>query len=240
MHFEEPAYTDPDQQRLYKISGNWADRTIGYITDGIFTSQDQIDNLGFDQDTRGNTSLRPGDIRFVDTNNDGVLDWKDQVEIGKGNIPNWMAGVNLSLKYKQFDFSTLLQGAFGFYTLLPSRITETYTDQYYNQRWTEQNNDRNALFPRNGGSLMNGNISDFWYRKADYLRLKNLNIGYTLPKGLLSKLKIAQCRVYVAGQNILTASGLNEYNMDPEAPSNVGMYYYPQQRTFTLGGNISF
>jgi hypothetical protein len=110
MHFEEPVYTDPDQQRLFEISGNWADRTIGYRTDGIFTSQEQIDNLGFDQDTRGNTSLRPGDIRFVDTNSDGVLNWKDQVEIGLGNTPNWMAGLNVSLKYKQFDFSALLQG----------------------------------------------------------------------------------------------------------------------------------
>lgn len=240
IHFEEPDYEDPDLQRLFKRSGNWADRTIGYITDGIFTSQEEIDNLPFDQDTRGNTSLRPGDIRFVDTNEDGVLDWRDQDEIGLGNIPNWMAGLNLNLKYKQFDFSALFQGAFGFYTLLPSTITETYTDDYYHQRWTEENNNPNSLFPRNGGSLMNGYISDFWYRKADYLRLKNLNIGYNLPKDLLSKFKIDQCRLYVAGHNIFTISGLNEYHIDPEAPSNIGMYYYPQQRTFTLGGSISF
>ena len=238
-HFEEPEYTDPDQERLYKRSGKWTDIGIGFKSDGIFTSQDEIDNLGFDQDTRGNVSLQPGDIRYVDINDDKVLDWKDQVQIGKGNVPHWMAGLNISLQYRQFDLSALFQGGFGFYTLLPSKVSETYTKEYYNERWTEQNNNKNALYPVNGGSLLNGNPSDYWYRKADYVRLKTLNIGYNIPGNLLSRLNVDQCRIYFAGQNLFTMSGLNKYHLDPEVPSGIGMYYYPQQRTITLGMNIS-
>jgi hypothetical protein len=237
-HYEEPVYTDPDQERLFKRSGEWTDRVVGYLYDGLFTSQSEIDNLGFDQDKKGNTSLRPGDVRFKNTNGDNVLDWKDQVDIGKGSTPHWMAGLNVMLKYKQFDLSALFQGGFGFYTLI-STANGTYTEQYYKERWTEKNNNANALYPRNGGSLLNSNTSDYWYRKADYVRLKNLNIGYNLPKYLLAKAKIYDCRFYFAGQNLLTFSEMNKYSIDPESP-NVAMIYYPQQRTFTLGLNISF
>ena len=71
------------------------------------------------------------------------------------------------------------------------------------------------------------------------MRLKSLNIGYTVSTKLLSKAGIQDCRIYFAGQNLFTASGLNEYSIDPEAPNSAGMYYYPQQRTLTLGLNIS-
>ena len=80
-HYEEQIYTDPDQKRINQKSGQWVDRQFGYISDGLFTSQEEIDNLDFDQDNKQNTSLRPGDIRYVDVNGDRVLDWKDQVEI---------------------------------------------------------------------------------------------------------------------------------------------------------------
>jgi len=237
-HFEEPVYTDADQERTNKRSGRRTDVRFGYLNDGIFASQKEIDNLGFDQDTRGNVSLRPGDIRYKNTNGDDRLDWKDQVEIGKGNVPRWITGLNINLKYKQFDLSALFQGAFDFYTYI-AISNQTYTDQYYKTRWTEENGNVNALYPRNGGSSLNTANSDFWYRNASYMRLKALNIGYSLPNKLLSKVKIHDCRIYFAGQNLLTVSGLNEYSIDPEAPNTAGMYYYPQQRGLTLGLNIS-
>lgn len=237
-HFEEPVYTDPDQERLFKRSGRNTDIKIGYLSDGLFTSQKEIDDLGFDQDSRGNISLRPGDIRYKDTNGDGKLDWKDQVTIGKGNVPHWMTGLNINLKYKQFDLSALFQGAFGFYSYI-AIANQTYTDQYYAKRWTPENDNAKALYPRNGGSSLNTLYSDFWYRNASYVRLKSLNIGYNLSSRLLSKAKINGCRVYFAGQNLFTVAGLNEYSIDPESPSSAGMYYYPQQRTLTLGLNIS-
>ena len=237
-HFEEPVYTDADQDRIFKRSGRRTDVRIGYLNDGIFGSQEEIDELSFDQDTRGNVSLRPGDIRYKNINGDDKLDWKDQVEIGKGNVPHWITGLNMNFRYKQFDLSMLFQGAFGFYTYI-AISNQTYTDQYYKERWTEENNNGKALYPRNGGSSFNTAYSDFWYKNASYMRLKTLNIGYSLPKNMLSKVKIQDCRIYFAGQNLFTVSGLNEYSIDPEAPNSAGMYYYPQQKTLTLGLNIS-
>lgn len=237
-YFEEPAFTDADQERTNKRSGRRTDVRYGYLSDGLFASQKDIDDLPFDQDTRGNASLRPGDIRFKDVNQDGKLDWKDQVEIGKGNVPHWITGININLKYKQFDLSALFQGAFDFYTYI-ALSNQTYTDHYYTNRWTADKNNVDALYPRNGGSSLNTSYSDFWYRNASYMRLKSLNIGYNVSPKLLSKVKIDGCRIYFAGQNLFTASGLNEYSIDPEAPNSAAMYYYPQQRTLTLGLNIS-
>ena len=235
-YFEEPVYTDPDQERIYKNSGRWTDRAYGYVSDGLFTSQKEIGDLPFDQDMQGNISLRPGDTRYKDMNGDGVLNWKDQQEIGKGNAPHWMTGINAAVKFKDFDFSALFQGSFGYYTyvLIPP------SDIKYNLRWTEANNKADALVPRLGGATSNGLISDYYYKKASYLRLKTVSIGYTLPAALLSKIKFSQVRVFVAGTNLLTFDRLKKYGLDPESPSGYGGFYYPQQKTISLGLNVSF
>ncbi len=239
-HYEEPVYTDQDQARIYKQSGRWTDRAYGYLSDGLFTSQSQIDALKFDEDGQGNKSLRPGDIRYVDVNGDGKLDWKDQVEIGKGTTPHWMLGVNTSLKYKNFDFSCLFQGAFGYYNSIVLQHGLLYPEIMYNLRWTSTNNNANALVPRLGGAATNGLSSDYYYKKAGYLRLKVLNLGYNLPKNMLEKINIKQVRIYLAGTNLLTFDKLSKYDIDPEAPSGNAGCYYPQQRTITLGVNLSF
>lgn len=235
-HYEEPTYTDPDQIRLYTVSGTWTDRTFGYVAEGLFSSQDEINSLGYDQDLQGNISLKPGDIKYKDTNGDKKLDWRDQVEIGKGTIPHWMTGVNINLDYKNFDFSALFQGAFGYYTnvKLPD-LSETY----YQLRWTSQNNNINALIPRLGGAATNNLFSTYSYKKAGYLRLKNASLGYNLSGRLLQKININKVRLYLAGTNMLTFDKLKKYDIDPEAPSGNGGLYYPQQRTFSLGAIIS-
>lgn len=235
-HFEEPDYTDPDQKRIYQQSGQWTDRVVGYLSDGLFTSQSQIDQLNFDQDLQGNKTLRPGDVRYKDVNKDGKLDWKDQVAIGKGTIPHWMFGFNANLKYKNFDFSALFQGAFGYYTYV--NLASTVSTFYYDHRWTTTNNDPNALVPRLGGAATDGLMSDYYYKKSGYIRLKNASLGYSLPKQWLNKIKFSQIRIYAAGTNLLTFSKLTKFGIDPEAP-NVGRYY-PQQRTVSFGVSASF
>lgn len=236
-HFEEPDYTDPDQKRIYQQSGQWTDRVVGYLSDGLFTSQSQIDQLKFDQDLQGNKTLRPGDVRYKDVNNDGKLDWKDQVDIGEGTIPHWMFGFNANLKYKNFDLSALFQGAFGYYTYV--NLASTVSTFYYDHRWTTTNNDPNALVPRLGGAANNnGLMSDYYYKKSGYIRLKNASLGYSLPKQWLNKIAFSQVRIYAAGTNLLTFSKLSKFGVDPEAP-NVGRYY-PQQRTISFGVNASF
>lgn len=234
MHFEEPDYTDPDQLRINKKSGQWTDRYFGYLSDGLFTDQGEIDNLGFDQDQQGNKTLRPGDVRYVDVNGDKVLDWKDQVEIGKGTAPHWMVGLNFNLIYKNFDLTTLWQGALGFYKMVS---VQRGTEEYYNLRWTPENNDRNALVSRLGG--VGEKSSDRRYKKADYMRLKSASIGYTLPREWTNKISISGFRIYASGINLLTFNPLKDFMLDPEAPSGEPLYY-PQQRSFSFGATVTF
>lgn len=239
-HYEEPEYTDPLRAKIYGRSGNWTDMTFGYISDGLFTDQTQIDQLPFNLDGQNNKTLKPGDIRYKDLNQDGVLDWKDQIQIGKGTTPHWMLGLNMNLKYNRFDFSALFQGAFGYYNYIVLHHAEVPPAIKFEERWTVANNNPNALVPRLGGATTNSLYSDFYYKNAGYIRLKVMSFGYTLPQNVLDKLKLGQVRAYVAGTNLLTFDKLKKYSTDPEAPSGSSGYYYPQQKTISLGLNLSF
>jgi hypothetical protein len=235
-HYEEPEFEDPDQKRQSQRSGQWIDRSFGYRTNGLFTSQEQIDNLDYQYET-GNDRLRPGDVWVLDVNDDKIINWKDQVEIGKGNTPHWMLGFDVALQYKQFDLAALFQGAFGYYTYV--QLSEQSTVKYEN-RWTPENNDPHALISRLGGYV--GGFSDYLYQKSGYLRLKTASLGYNLPKRWLDKMAFSQFRIFVAGANLFTLNKLAEYGIDPESPSQgakVG-FYYPQQRTVSVGVNVSF
>lgn len=236
MHYEEPDYTDPDQIRIQQKSGQWVDRVFGYKTDGLFTSQEEIDNLGYNQDgnTTPNSTLNPGDVKYVDINEDGIINWKDRVNLGSTK-PNWLVGLNLNLNYKAFDFTALFQGALSYNTIVTFRRGSVFSDVYYNERWTPENNDKNALIPRIGGAGVARN-SDFNIKNASYLRLKSLALGYTLPEVV----GIDKVRLYLAGTNLLTFSKLNDFNIDPESPSSRGGLYYPQQKTISLGVDFTF
>ena len=112
-----------------------------------------------------------------------------------------------------------------------------YTEKLYEIRWTKDNNDAHALAPRLGGTSSNNWVSDYTLRNTSYLRLKNFAVGYELPQKLLRKLNIQKFRIYLAGSNLFTISNLNSYGIDPETPQ---LYYYPQQRTISVGANLSF
>lgn len=237
-HYEEPVYTDPDQQRLSKNSGQWVDRTFGYLSEGLFTSQKEIDDLKFTY-PGGNAALRPGDVKYIDRNGDGKLDYKDQQQIGTGTVPNWMTGASISLKFKDFDMQCLLQGAFNYYnTVYLYHGGLNYSEAFYKNMWTEQNNSVDAS-PRISGASSNSLFSDIYFKKTGYLRLKTLALGYNLPKHLLLKASIRQLRVYVAGTNLFTINPLKKYDIDPEAPSGQAAYYYPQQKTVSIGLNLT-
>ncbi|PUZ26743.1 TonB-linked outer membrane protein, SusC/RagA family [Chitinophaga costaii] len=237
-HYEEPVYTDPDQERISKNSGKWVDRAFGYLSDGLFTSQKEIDDLKFTY-PGGNAALRPGDVKYIDRNGDGKLDYKDQQQVGTGTVPNWMTGATVDLRYKGFDMQCLLQGAFNYYsTVYLYHNGLNYSEAFYKNMWTEQNNSAYAT-PRISGASSNSFFSDIYYKKTSYMRLKALALGYTLPKQLLIRAGIRQLRVYVAGTNLLTINPLKKYDIDPEAPSGQATYYYPQQRTVSIGLNLT-
>ncbi len=238
-YYEEPVYDDPDQIRINKATGNWTDRVFGYKSDKLFASQEEIDALPYVyEDLGGNGSLRPGDVKYIDINNDGVLNWRDKVDLGAGSTPHWMYGLSGMFNYKNFDLSVLFQGAFGFTTNI-GVINDSFfqTSIRYDLRWTPENNDINSIIPRIGGSNSNFWASDFYNRKTSYLRLKNISLGYNIPQDILSKIRLQKLRVYLAATNLFTISNVTKYGIDPEIPGQ--LRYYPQQRTISLGINLS-
>ena len=239
VYFDEPDYEDPDQKRQSERTGQWTDRTFGYLSDGLFTSQEEINaypiiysDLGDD-----NSTLRPGDVKYLDTNGDGVLDWKDQVEIGNGTMPHWIGGITALASWKGFDLTAMFQGAWG-YTVRPD-ITSYDNEVEYELRWTEENNDANALVSRLGGAATNGANSDYRNENSWYVRLKNASIGYNIPKDILNRAHIQGARIYISGTNLFTLSNLNKYRVDPEVMDN-SVRVYPQQRTISFGLNLTF
>jgi len=227
---------------MYKNSGRYTDRRYGYVFDGLFTSQEEVAAwpLSFDALNNNNASLRPGDVKYKDLNGDGVINWRDQTEIGKGAQPHWTYGLNLTLRYNNFDFSALLQGAFDYTTYVD--IEGAPTTLFYSSYWNERtNNNSNALAPRPSGSSTNWLYSDYRNHNTAYMRLKNLALGYQLPASFLNKIGISRFRVFVAGANLFTLSSLSKYGVDPEMPEGYGVgVYYPQQYTMSFGCNLTF
>jgi TonB-linked SusC/RagA family outer membrane protein len=247
VKYEEPEYTDPDQKRIYQLTGQWTDRRIGYLSDGLFTSQAEINALPYVyKDLNSNSTLRPGDVKYLDTNNDKVLDWKDQQVIGEGSMPHWMYGVNTTFHYKNFDLTALFQGAFGFTSNIAldqkgsdDRLVQSVL--LYDNRWTEATNNPNAKVPRPGGSSTNMLYSDYRNHSVSYLRLRSASLGYDIPNNLLTKVGFSKSRIYLAGTNLFTLSSVNKYGIDPEMQDGIKVgNYYPQQRTLSLGINLSF
>lgn len=240
VKYDEPVYTDPDQKRLYGYTGKWTDERYGYVSDGLFTSQDEIDNLKYTySELGGNEAIKPGDVKYLDMNGDNKLDWRDQVKIGQGTMPNWMYGLNMNFKYRHFDLSMLFQGAFGYTTYID--LESAPTTLKYENRWTEKTNDKDALVPRPGSK----NTANWWYsdyrnHNSSYVRLKSLAFGYELDKKTLETIKLSRLRFFIAGTNLLTFSNLTKYGVDPEAPEGTPAYYYPQQRTVSLGISLNY
>jgi TonB-linked SusC/RagA family outer membrane protein len=244
-HYEEPDYTDPADIRINKASGNWVNRVFGYKSDGLFTSQEEIDNHDLDQDSQGNATIKIGDVKYIDIEKDGVLDWKDKIEIGVDDNPEINYGFNVNLAYKGFDFSALFQGTARRDVLINLHMANNGNNpkSLYDLRWTEDNNDKWAKVPRIylGPKANNEYTSDYWIKNGSYLRLKTLNLGYNLPQKWMSQIGFNQVRLYIAGTNLFTISGLKKYGLDPETPSNIRVgFYYPQQKTYSFGMNLIF
>jgi TonB-linked SusC/RagA family outer membrane protein len=240
-YYDEPDYADPDQKRISSVTGKWSDRQVGYKSAGLFTSQAEIDALPYSYSAiGGNSSLRPGDVKYLDINGDNVLDWKDQQDIGSGTTPHWMFGIAGNFAYRDFDLQTLFQGAFGYYSNTFGNLGsgDWYYDEMYKLRWTDETNDPNALVARLGGSASNRWTSDYYYKPTSYIRLKTASFGYNVPKSFLQRWGVERLRLYLAGTNLFTVSSISKYGLDPEFPNTA--QFYPQQRTISCGLNLSF
>ena len=225
----------PDYQRAegYPI-GSFA----LYQANGIFKSLEEISNYPHVSGTV------PGDIRLVDTNGDKVINNKDQVRIDKTNVPRIIYGINLGASYRNFDMTMLWQGQAqaAQYVLLESGSTGNFFASDVADRWSPQNPTGN--WPRVADKMytsLSGNAypNTFWLRNTDFIRLKNVEIGYNLPATLVSKAKLGGVRVYANGFNILTLTNSANKNIDPEGDQQTATFY-PQQRTLNLGVNVRF
>jgi len=206
-----------------------------YQAIGIFSDQAEIDAYPHW------SGARPGDVIFEDVNQDGVIDGNDRVRNEKRTIPTFSGGLSLELQYKSFDFSVLFQGATGAvrYIYMDSGEIGNYLQDYYDNRWTPEN--PNASYPRvfnRDEEYWRNNRNTIWLRSTDYLRLKNIQIGYSLPSQVTQKLKIEGLRVYLSGFNVLTYSpDLKDF--DPEADNQNGTNY-PLQKVVNAGLSFTF
>ena len=216
----------------------------GYKTDGIFQNQQEIDSYTGPTGAPVMPNAVPGDVRFVDINHDGVINDEDRTDIGNGT-PDWTFGLNFSASWKGLDFYMLWQGTLGNQVLDLTRrvdISQSNLPAYMLNRWTgEGTSNRIPRFVR--GDNVNWQLSDLYVYDGSYARLKNIQLGYTLPEKLTRKILISSLRLYVSAENLLTFTKYHGY--DPEISSggtSLGIDYgiYPQARTLMGGLNIKF
>ena len=213
----------------------------GYVHDGIFQNWDEINNYKTEDGKLKQPNAKPGDIRFKDLDGKNGIDANDRTMIGNPN-PDWTYGFTLSGDWKGFDFSAFFQGTIGndIYKLYRrSNVAYGNWEKSWLNRWHGEGTSN--WVPRIvEGDNNNYQISDFFVEDGSYLRLKVLQIGYSLPTKMLQKVGLSGVRVYLQGENLFTLTDYTGY--DPEVGTRNGLDSgtYPQARTFTFGVNVNF
>jgi TonB-linked SusC/RagA family outer membrane protein len=234
----------PDYQLStgYPIGSGLYYKAIGVFRDSAAVAK--VPHLG---------GARPGDVIFEDVNSDGKIDDFDRIRITKSNIPRFTGGITANIQVKGFDLSLLIQGATGGIRYITNESGEigNFTHEFAKDRWTAANPD--AKGPRTfnrGNEYWVARWNTYWMRKTDYVRLKNLEIGYTLPAGILSRAGMQTLRVYVNAFNLLTYSpDFKEF--DPEMTGgdannptggavNTSGQSYPLQKIINGGISVTF
>ena len=228
-------------------SGFRVDQARGLIALGLFKDYDDIRYSPDQSALKGDFEIAPGDIKYKDVNGDGKINDNDIVPIGSTTKPNLIYGFGISAQWKGFDFNVLFQGVgessffingFTVYPFSQGSWGNILTDVVGNYWSLGKNEDIHAKYPRltYGNNSNNNRASTYWLRDGSYLRLKNLEIGYTLPKAFVSSMHIQNVRFYFMATNLLTFSEFDLW--DPELGSSNGQQY-PLSRTFTLGMTIN-
>lgn len=210
----------------------------GYVTDGIFQNQSEVNTHAVQP------GAEPGDIRFKDLNNDGVINDSDRTVIGNPN-PSWLFSMNNSLSYKGFELSVFLQGIAGNKIYNANNIDNIGMAAAYNQttdvlkRWQGEGTSNSMPRAVFGDPNQNTRVSDRFVENGSYLRLKNITLSYTFPKQWLQKAQIENARLSLSCENVATITGYSGF--DPEVGINgIDQNRYPISRTFSLGLNFNF
>ena len=222
-----------------------------YVFDHFVADQEEADRLNkIGYQPWG--QLIPGDVVYKDLDHDGVIDDEDRTAMGNPRSPELMFGIPFGFQYKNFDFSVLLQGATKSSILLNGAAVFDFPQfeqdkigrvkKMHLDRWTPETA-ATAKYPAlhygTHDNNKNGNSSLFLY-DASYLRLKNVEIGYNVSPKLLRKFHVQQARIYVQGLNLLTFDKLGDVDIDPETKSGDGASWYPIQKVFNFGIDITF
>ena len=208
--------------------------SLYYVADGIFHNQEEIDAYPHWE------GAQPGDIRFKDINNDGKIDADDRIRSDKNEEPRFVAGLTLGLNWKNWDLMALFQGATGgqVYIQTWSGTIGNFLKEYYDQRWTPDNPTANGprTYEREDQYWIS-NKNTYFLRKGDYLRLKNVELGYTFSVDALKKAGISKLRIYGDATNLFTLDHVKV--ADPEA-RDVNLEAYPQRRIINFGVQATF
>ena len=216
----------------------------GFKTNGIFQNQAEIDNYVSSNGTIIQPNAQPGDFKWVDMDDDGDIDSDDRGFLGS-SLPKFTFGFSLNLDYKNFDFFMFCQGASGNKIFQGLRRLDIVNANYQTAalgRWVgEGTSNTHPRLTTNDTNNNFSNPSDFYLEDGDYLRLKTIQIGYSLPESVLDKLGIDKLRVYYTAENLLTFTKYSGY--DPEIGGGIfgiDRGYYPQAVTNQLGINLQF
>jgi len=224
----------PNTLSYQKYTGLPLGSQLLYQAIGIYKTQAQIDASPHIPGTI------PGDLIYKDYNNDGQITASDEVRTNKSNVPEIVYGINAGAAWKNFDLSILFAGQSDVvqYLLPDAGTVGNFPSSWADNRWSPSN--PNGTYPRaddRAGVVFGNYRSTFWLRNTSFLRLKNLQLGYTFPHAMISKLGINGLRIYASGFNLLTFTSLKDY--DPEGNNENG-YFYPQQKIYNLGVNVTF
>ncbi|WP_316816540.1 TonB-dependent receptor [Pedobacter nyackensis] len=239
VEYEQPAYKEPWRiLKGEKIGVRW-----GYIAERLFVDDNEA--ASSPSQNFGANPPKGGDIKYRDMNNDGKISEADQIFLGLPETPEIVYGFGLSTGFKNFDVSTFFQGVgrTSFF-INPSNVSpflnnrqvlQSFADSY----WSEENQNLYARYPRLGTSTNdianNLQTSSWWMRNGAFMRLKSLEIGYTIPERISKKAFMAKCRIYFNGLNMFTYSRFKDW--DPELSSNG--FSYPIQKVYNIGINVN-
>lgn len=234
--YMDQAKTTPEWQ---KTEGHPIDGLLLYEATGIYQTLEQVNN------TPHIDGAKPGCLIYKDRNGDKKITWDDAYRVNESSTPQIMYGFTLNGSWKGFDLNVFFQGqARAKQIIMPSMnmVSDFYKGRWIDTNTAEQNAEARwprAFIKQTYGDAFNGVTSSWWLRDASFLRLKSVELGYTLPKNAAKFLNLENLRIYANGNNLFSIDKIKI--CDPEVPDNVaGTNFYPQQRILTVGLNVTF
>ncbi len=233
----DETYAYPYRREGYPVSYHW-----GYQSDGLFNTQQEIDDW-HDQSGFGGTPV-PGDIKYKDLTGDGIVDEKDIAPLGVGQVPELHFGLNAQVYYKGFDLKAFFTGA-AQRNVYQSGIgifsnQDNFTE-YMKGAWTFEKYSAGETieYPRLGRESGNFVTSDYWLKNGTFVRLRNVELGYTLPASISNKIKSGAIRIYANGLNLFVWDSLDNDDFDPES-ADAATTNYPILKALNLGVSVQF